>query len=102
MSLLKGKLARISAAGLSATALVVALVEPGTVLGQSITLHKCSAGDGDPTCLARVQVRVPSVAPMAPQSGNVEPSASADQSNKSNQSTDNSNRFSADSSLGQA
>jgi len=89
MSLLKGKLARISAAGLSASALVVALVAPTTVMGQSITLHRC--GIDDSSCLSSVQVAVPIAAQLASQKASLDPSASSDQSNKVKQSADNSN-----------
>ena len=101
MSLLKGKFARSAAAALSATALVVTLVAPSTVLGQSITLHRCDHAD-DPTCLNNVQVAVPIAAQVATQTGTVDPSAQSNQTNSSTQSTDNTARAVAIDALHQA
>ena len=101
MSLLKGKLARTAAAGLSAAALVAALVAPSTVLGQSITLHRCDRAD-DPTCLSQVQVAVPIAAQVATQTGTVDPSSQSTQSSSSSQSTDNTARAMAVDALHQA
>jgi hypothetical protein len=101
MSLLKGKLARTAAAGFSAAALVVALVAPGTVLGQSITLHRCDRAD-DPTCLSNVQVAVPIAAQVATQTSTIDPSAESHQTSSSTQSTDNAARAFAVNALHQA
>lgn len=90
MSLPKGKLARVSAAGLSAAALVVALVAPSTVMGQSITLHRC--GIDESNCLSNVQVAVPIAAQVATQTSSINPTATTSQSNSSDQSAENSNK----------
>ena len=86
--------------GLSATALVVALVAPSTVMGQSITLHRC--GIDDSSCLSNVQVAVPIAVSLASQKASIEPSASSDQSNSTKQSADNSNKALAVDLLNQA
>src|ERR1051326_2165772 len=103
MSLLQGKLARLSATGLSASALVVALVVPNTVMGQTITLHRCGNEATDPTCLSSVQVANPIAAQLAAQSAKLgDPSATSDQTNTTTQSADPSNSATAVDWLGQA
>jgi hypothetical protein len=103
MSLLKGKIARLSATGMSATALVAALVLPNTVMGQTITLHRCGNDASDPTCISSIQVANPIAAQLAEQTAtNGDPSATSTQNNETTQKADQSNHATAVDLLGQA
>jgi hypothetical protein len=102
MPLLKGKFARISAVGLSATALVVGLLAPSVVMGQSITLHKCNGLD-DSNCLSSIQIAVPTASQIGTQTASLgSPNATSDQSNSTTQSTSNHNDATLLDALGQA
>src|ERR1043166_7017568 len=95
MSLLNSKIARRSAAGLSAVALIGAVALPTTVMGQSITLNRCPAnGTGGPSPLCTSQISVPIAAQNATQTGTLDPSVSNSQSNDVDLSASNRTRAS--------
>jgi hypothetical protein len=93
MSLLKSKIARRSAAGLSAVALIGAVALPSTVMGQSITLNRCPAnGTGGPSPLCTSEIGVPIAAQQATQTSTVDPSVTNAQTSDATVSASNRNR----------
>jgi hypothetical protein len=96
MSLLKSKVARRTAIGLSTVALVAGAALPATVMGQGITLNRCPAnGTGGPTSTCVSQLGVPIAAQLNGQRASTDPSSSSRQSNDNDNSARNSNDASA-------
>src|SRR5262249_47787550 len=92
---LKSKLARRSAAGLSAVALMTALLAPTGAWAQSFKMHRCM---GDPQCVPstsvavpQANVEVPIAATLSDQSAKAAAEASSDQFNKASQDAENKN-----------
>ena len=90
MSLLQSKAARRVATGVAAVALVLAAAVPGTVFGESVTLHRSCDATGASTvgCTNAVQVANRSASQSATQSSTVDDSATNDLSNNSTISAD--------------